>query len=288
MGKAAAPDSGKAFLNYFYGQDAWRATDTLTVNYGLSYSIDTPMYNNQYGGEGITCLNPGVESKVFTNAPFGVAYPGEALATMPAWPQLVIPSLGLDLVSRGLLIWRNFGQAGAVLYSGRLRHLLQPYRRRIVSADPSDSAIRPHTVRRSRLRRHSVTCESLSDIDATGTQNDEFPYKFPTTGETISPETWGAWSRSTSAPTILASVRHMLRISSSAWNASSRPRCCPRELRRLVGAAQPGDLEGNAETRRATMHVWRASYTLRFGRSFETARDPRAEQPDPSTSRKTR
>jgi hypothetical protein len=66
-----------AFLNYVYAQDAWKVTPTLTLNYGLAYSIDTPLHNNQYGGLGIVCLNPGVQSKVFTNAPLGIAYPGD-------------------------------------------------------------------------------------------------------------------------------------------------------------------------------------------------------------------
>lgn len=67
-----------AFLNYVFAQDAWKLSPTFTLNYGLGYSIDTPLHNNQYGGEGIACLIPGETSKVFSTAPVGVVYPGDA------------------------------------------------------------------------------------------------------------------------------------------------------------------------------------------------------------------
>ena len=42
-----------AFLNYVYAQDSWKVSPTFTVDYGLSYSIDTPIHNNQYLGEAV-------------------------------------------------------------------------------------------------------------------------------------------------------------------------------------------------------------------------------------------
>jgi len=64
-----------AFLNYFFAQDSWKLTDTFSLNYGLGYSIDTPLHNNQYGGEGIVCVIQGEQSAVFSNAPVGLVYP---------------------------------------------------------------------------------------------------------------------------------------------------------------------------------------------------------------------
>ena len=66
-----------AFLNYFYGQDTWKATDSMTISYGLGYQIDTPLYNTQYNSIGVTCFIPGQQSNVFTTAPVGLDYPGD-------------------------------------------------------------------------------------------------------------------------------------------------------------------------------------------------------------------
>jgi Carboxypeptidase regulatory-like domain len=66
-----------AFLNYAFGQDSWKVTPTLTLNYGLGYSIDTPLDNHQYGGEAVICLTPGQTSTIFAAAPVGLNYPGD-------------------------------------------------------------------------------------------------------------------------------------------------------------------------------------------------------------------
>jgi hypothetical protein len=66
-----------AFLNYFFAQDNWKLTNNFTFDYGLGYSIDTPLRNHQYGGEGIACIIPGEQSKVFANSPAGLVYPGD-------------------------------------------------------------------------------------------------------------------------------------------------------------------------------------------------------------------
>jgi hypothetical protein len=73
-----------AFLNYMFAQDNWKMTDSFTFSYGLGYSIDTPLYNTQFGGEGLSCFIPGEQSKVYPNAPAGVTYPGDAGCTNAA------------------------------------------------------------------------------------------------------------------------------------------------------------------------------------------------------------
>ena len=66
-----------AFLNYGYVQDTWKATNSLTLSYGLGYQIDTPLHNLQYGGIGVTCFIPGQQSTVFPTAPKNLNYPGD-------------------------------------------------------------------------------------------------------------------------------------------------------------------------------------------------------------------
>ncbi len=66
-----------AFLNYVYAQDTWRATNQLTLSFGLGYSIDTPLRNHQYGGIAVSCFAPGQQSAVFPGAPMNLLYPGD-------------------------------------------------------------------------------------------------------------------------------------------------------------------------------------------------------------------
>jgi hypothetical protein len=66
-----------AYLNYVYAQDSWRATKTLTLDYGLGYSIDTPLRNHQYGGIGVACLIGGQQSTIFPGAPKSMNFPGD-------------------------------------------------------------------------------------------------------------------------------------------------------------------------------------------------------------------
>ena len=66
-----------AFLNYIYAQDTWKVSNTLTLDYGLGYSIDTPMRNHQYEGEGVACFSIGQQSSVFPNSPKNLIYPGD-------------------------------------------------------------------------------------------------------------------------------------------------------------------------------------------------------------------
>lgn len=66
-----------AFLNYFFAQDTWKVTDSLTISYGLGYQIDTPLHNQQYAGKGVTCFIPNQQSKLFSSAPKGLSFPGD-------------------------------------------------------------------------------------------------------------------------------------------------------------------------------------------------------------------
>lgn len=68
----------RAWEYYFYVQDNWKVSDTLTLNYGTGWDTETPWENLQYGGEGIFCWQASnVQSTVFPNAPPGLLYPGD-------------------------------------------------------------------------------------------------------------------------------------------------------------------------------------------------------------------
>ncbi len=68
----------QAYEYYAYGQDSWKITNDLTLNYGLSWDVETPNSNHQFEGLGISCWTSGSEtSQVFPGGPPGLTYPGD-------------------------------------------------------------------------------------------------------------------------------------------------------------------------------------------------------------------
>ncbi len=182
-----------AFLNYIYGQDSWRATDTLTINYGLSYSIDTPLHNNQYGGEGISCLNPGIQSNVFKTAPLGVAYPGDGACNNAGLATTRYNELGPRLG------WAWAPDLGAI--SGKpgqfsIRGGFGIYYNRTEEESSLQTLETPpfgqSSVGAADFGGSPQFANPYADINASGTEANKFPYKFPTAGEVIPPSTWAA------------------------------------------------------------------------------------------------
>jgi hypothetical protein len=57
-----------------YAQDEWRITSRFTFNYGLRYELIEPIHEVRNRLNGFV---PGVQSKVFPNAPTGVLFPGD-------------------------------------------------------------------------------------------------------------------------------------------------------------------------------------------------------------------
>ncbi len=74
----------EAFLNYVFAQDTWKLTPNFTLSYGLGYSIDTPLREQQYGGNAIACLIGGENSTVFPGAPTSMVYGGDKGCTNAA------------------------------------------------------------------------------------------------------------------------------------------------------------------------------------------------------------
>ncbi|MBW4039676.1 MAG: TonB-dependent receptor [Acidobacteria bacterium] len=178
-----------AFLNYFYAQDAWKVTNSLTVNYGLGYQIDTPLHNQQYGGEAITCFIPGQQSTVFPNAPVGVNYPGDPGCTNSAQAYTRYTDLGPRLgfawaPDLGRLSAGNSGKfsirGGFGIYYDRteeessLNNLNTPPFG-LASQGAVDYGVAQAT----------AFANPYQDIDSGMVYNNKFPYTFPTKGQTI-------------------------------------------------------------------------------------------------------
>ena len=58
-----------------YGQDEWRVTPRLTLNYGLRWEVSTPFTDIR---NRMNSWSPGKQSTVFPNAPAGLLFPGDA------------------------------------------------------------------------------------------------------------------------------------------------------------------------------------------------------------------
>jgi len=67
-----------------YAQDSWRATRSLTLNYGLRWEVSTPWWEAHNEWE---ALIPGCQSKEFPGSPLGWCFPGD-----PGIPSTLSPT----------------------------------------------------------------------------------------------------------------------------------------------------------------------------------------------------
>ena len=86
---------GQAFN--LYGQDTWKLTPRLTVNYGLRYEVPSP-YTEIHNYQNLWV--PGRQSVVFPSAPEGLLYPGD-----PGVPRGLIPTDRAGFAPRLGLAW---------------------------------------------------------------------------------------------------------------------------------------------------------------------------------------
>jgi hypothetical protein len=101
------PFYGRNTFAGLYAQDSWRATNSLTLNYGLRWDRIEPWYEkfNQ-----IATFVPGEQSVVFPGAPAGILYP-----TDPGVPRTLAPPGNRDFAPRiGLAYSPNASGDGAL------------------------------------------------------------------------------------------------------------------------------------------------------------------------------
>jgi hypothetical protein len=87
-----------------YGQDSWRVTHNLTLNYGLRWEVSTPWWeaHNQ-----LEALRPDCQSVVFPGAPKGWCFPGD-----PGVPSTLAPTRYNNFAPRIGLAYSPSGQSG--------------------------------------------------------------------------------------------------------------------------------------------------------------------------------
>lgn len=177
-----------AFLNYFFAQDTWKATEALTINYGMGYQIDTPLHNQQYGGEAITCFIPGQQSAIFPTAPIGVNYPGDPGCTNSAQSKTRYADFGPRL---GFAFAPDLG-----FLSGGSSHKLSMrggfgiyYNRTEEESSLNNLESAPFGISSFGASDSGASATSFAnpyqDIDTGTVYPNKFPYTFPTKGQTI-------------------------------------------------------------------------------------------------------
>ncbi|MBS1851123.1 MAG: carboxypeptidase regulatory-like domain-containing protein [Acidobacteria bacterium] len=81
-----------------YGEDSWRATHNLTINYGVRWEV-TPYWSDANNHNPVVL--PGIQSEKFPTAPVGYAFPGD-------------PGVPTHMANTR---WNNFGPRLGVAYS---------------------------------------------------------------------------------------------------------------------------------------------------------------------------
>ena len=84
-----------------YGQDEWRVTPRLTINYGLRWEVSTPFTDIR---NRMNSWSPGKQSTVFPNAPAGLLFPGDK-----GVPDGIAPVYWKGLMPRVGLAWDPTG-----------------------------------------------------------------------------------------------------------------------------------------------------------------------------------
>jgi hypothetical protein len=92
------PSYGRSWYMGLYGQDSWRATPNLALNFGLRYDVSTPWWEKY---NEIQTIIPGQQSVVFPGSPKGWLFPGD-----PHVPRTLAPTR-----------WNNFAPRVGLAYS---------------------------------------------------------------------------------------------------------------------------------------------------------------------------
>ena len=75
----------RSYQYYFYAQDSWKASRDVTLNYGVGYTIDTPLENHHFNNLDKNCFRPGQQSTIFPSAPVGLVFPGDNGCTLSGY-----------------------------------------------------------------------------------------------------------------------------------------------------------------------------------------------------------
>ena len=216
---SGATIQAQAYLNYFFVQDTWKATPNFTVDYGLGYSIDTPLGQHQYNGEAVLCLIPGQQSSIFPTAPKGLSYPGDPGCTSSAQAVTHYNELGPRL---GFAWSPDLGRISAGnSHKFSVRGGFGIYYDRTEEETSLQTLTTPPFGLSSAGVNDYGTTTTLTpafanpyqDINTGTAYANKFPYTFPTPGSTINWSKLEPASKSTYAPNFRAPYAENFQIS---------------------------------------------------------------------------
>ena len=128
-------DFGRGLRNWnsgLYAEDEWRLTSRFTINYGLRWEVIAPYSEIR---NRLNTFVPGVQSKVYPDAPTGVLFPGDpgiASGLAPVYSKAFMPRLGFAWDPTGRGTW-SIRSAYGIFYD--------PFSNGInIAANPSVSA----------------------------------------------------------------------------------------------------------------------------------------------------
>jgi hypothetical protein len=192
---SGATIQAQAYLNYLYGQDSWKVSSTFTFNYGLGYSLDTPLEQKQYNGEAVICLIGGQQSSIFPTAPKGLNYPGDKGCNSYGGPTLYMgefaPRIGFAWSPSGEGAWSRFtGGPGKFSIRGGFGFY---YDRTEEESSLETLTTPPFGLSSAGVNDYAPTGTVLTpgfanpyqDINAGAVYANKFPYAFPTPGAAI-------------------------------------------------------------------------------------------------------
>ena len=129
----------RQFYDSLYAQDNWKVTPRLTLNYGVRWEPYLSPYNNRGENEhfDLSLFTQNVHSKVFTNAPAGLVFPGDPQYTSgkyingPVWDKF-FPRFGLAWDPEGqgrMTIRAGYGMYGdrAMMLAGTQMYFSAPF-----------------------------------------------------------------------------------------------------------------------------------------------------------------
>jgi Carboxypeptidase regulatory-like domain/TonB dependent receptor len=141
----------RQFYDSLYAQDNWKVTPRLTLNYGLRWEPYLAPYNNRGENEhfDFSLFGQNAHSKVFTNAPAGLVFPGDPQYTSgkyingPVWDKF-FPRVGLAWDPEGksrMTIRAGYGMYGdrAMMLAGTQVYFSSPFGN-LLSAQGADLA----------------------------------------------------------------------------------------------------------------------------------------------------